>query len=325
MLLKRLIAVALLCVNVGAARPPRRPAAEGDSFGFPRGARSAQTIQSIEFNGITVLHEDLIHSMSPVQEKIDVAKQGINVNIRFQFDEMVIHPNGKPENAARISIVHNETEAEILSVPMRSGQSALRGVLRFDAKARHSARTECTNTTYMVHIIVPNRMFGRASVIELGKLKFTKKSNGKTGIKLHTYPCLRETRASTGSWDPLGWTWTIAFHFFLALGAALLLIVAIEAKRTYGMFKLEEDSAAASKRWLHLTLTCVVLYLGMSISRALEWVTMSEIVYAAPSAAVVAVVSFCLAGSPEEELQHGDNEELDDDDGEDEAECKKTN
>jgi hypothetical protein len=61
----------------------------------------------------------------------------------------------------------------------------------------------------------------RSTAVELGKLKVHKKSNGKTTMKLLTYPRLVETTTQDIPWESYGLTWSAIFHFLLIIGAGV--------------------------------------------------------------------------------------------------------
>ncbi|GLE00131.1 hypothetical protein PINS_up008858 [Pythium insidiosum] len=300
---------------------PRRPPRAGGPghHGFPRGGRMGQALHSIEFNGIMVLHEDLLHSMSPHQETIDVTQQGINVQIRFQHDEMVIHPKEKkPMAPGRIAIVHNETEQELHKASLRydgGSRSQLRGDLHFDSDARRRLRRQCANSTCHVHVMLASRAISRSTVIELGNVKFYKKKSKthSAGVKLLTYPRLVEGKSQP--WLNSDLTWSAIFHFFLIFGFGLMALVGVEAWRVYGLVSPQDEGAASSRRWLLVSMLCVVVYISLSIGRAMGWLTMQNVMYFAPMAAVIGVVALLRAGGPVEEYCD-DNEPMADDDEE---------
>ncbi|KAJ0393015.1 hypothetical protein ATCC90586_003609 [Pythium insidiosum] len=317
--------VLVLALTATNAHMPRRPPRAGGpgEHGFPRGGRMGQALHSIEFNGVMVLHEDLLHSMSPHQETIDVTQQGINVQIRFQHDEMVIHPKAKPTAPGRIAIVHNETEQELHKTSLRydaGSRSQLRGDLHFDSDARRRLRRQCANSTCHVHVILASRAI-RSSIIELGNVKFYKKKSKthSAGVKLLTYPRLVEGKSQP--WLTSDLTWSAVFHFFLIFGFGLMALIGVEAWRVYGLVSPKEDGAAASRRWLLLSMVCVVVYISLCVGRAMGWLTMQNIVYFAPLSAVIGVAALLRAGGPVEEFcedmeptaDEEDDEEISDD------------
>jgi hypothetical protein len=101
--------------------------------------------------------------MSPVQEKLDISRTGISVVVRFQFDEMVMQPMGKPQNHGSLSIVNNQTEAEVVRMPLyydSSSRSQLRGNIGMSQETRRTLKKQCPNTTCVARISVNNRIFG---------------------------------------------------------------------------------------------------------------------------------------------------------------------
>jgi hypothetical protein len=101
-----------------------------------------------------------------------------------------------------------------------------------------------------------------------------------------------------------------------------MVLVGIEAWHVQGLVRKGEDSPKVSIRWLQVALVCSLFFLGMSGSRALNLVSMGDIVVAAPAAATVAIFAFCFAGGPVEEEE--DVGEPNDDDymGEDEGDTQ---
>ncbi|TMW67471.1 hypothetical protein Poli38472_011091 [Pythium oligandrum] len=275
----------------------------GDDRGLPRSMQLIQVPQAIEINGHRVLYEDLNHALSPtLKETFDITRDGLRVFVQFQFDQMLAaQPSAKPPTMGRIAIVHNVTKEEVFRMPMRtdsSSRSELRAELKWDAKTRDKLKKDCMRATCQAHVILTNRFIGRSTVIDLGHLRFYKRSSGKTGVKIETAPRLIDDAPKSSPWMDVDLSWSTVLHGFLVLGGVFIMLISSEAWRVHGLVQPDAAEPVASVRWLSVVFICTATYSVCCLGRLIGWLSFESIQYVALAALVVAIIALIMAGGP---------------------------